>query len=60
MTLGIRRFRVELLREDRVGVPALLDSYARVLAGHAAGSRVWQELQVLNQVGITRGTLEFE
>lgn len=60
VSLGIRRFRVELLREDRSGVPALLDSYARVLAGHDAGPRVWHELQVLNQVGITRGTLEFE
>jgi putative protease len=59
-TLGIRRFRVELLREDRAGVGALLDSYARVLAGHDAVPRVWHELQVLNQVGITRGTLEFE
>jgi putative protease len=58
--LGIRRFRVELLREDRAGTWALLGSYARVLAGHEAGPRVWQELQVLNQVGITRGTLEFE
>ena len=58
--LGIRRFRVELLREDRAGAVALLDSYARVLAGHAAGPRMWQELRVLNQVGITRGTLEFE
>lgn len=58
--LGIRRFRVELLREDSAAVTALLDSYARVLAGHEAGPRVWRELQVLNQVGITRGTLEFE
>ena len=57
--LGIHRFRVELLREDAAGVSALLDSYARVLGGHDAGPRMWQELQVLNQVGITRGTLEF-
>jgi putative protease len=58
--LGIRRFRVELLREDRAGAVALLDSYARVLAGRDTGPRVWHELHVLNQVGITRGTLEFE
>jgi putative protease len=58
--LGIGRYRVELLREDAAGVPALLDSYARVLAGLDAGPRMWQELQVLSQVGITRGTLEFE
>jgi len=57
---GIRRFRVELLREDTASVSALLDSYARVLAGQSTGPQMWQELQVLNQVGITRGTLEFE
>jgi putative protease len=39
---------------------ALLDSYARVLAGRDTGPRVWHELHVLNQVGITRGTLEFD
>jgi hypothetical protein len=31
-----------------------------VLAGRSRGPRVWHELQVINQVGITRGTLEFE
>ena len=57
---GVRRFRVELLREDRTQTQALLDSYARVLAGDDTGPRIWQELKVLNQLGITRGALEFE
>ncbi|MBS0261996.1 MAG: U32 family peptidase [Planctomycetes bacterium] len=57
---GVRRFRVELLRESAVEAKSLLDSYARVLAGKEQGPRVWHELRVLNQVGITRGTLEFE
>jgi putative protease len=57
---GVRRFRVELLRETAAEARALLDSYARVLSGAEPGPRVWQELRVLNQVGITRGTLEFE
>jgi putative protease len=58
--LGVRRFRVELLREDRTQTQALLDSYAHVLAGDDTGPRIWQELKVLNQLGITRGALEFE
>lgn len=57
---GVARFRVELLRETRGDAQALLTRYARVLAGLDAGPRAWRELQVLNQVGITRGTLEFE
>jgi putative protease len=57
---GVRRFRVELLRETAAETKSLLDSYARVLAGTEPGPRVWNELRVLNQVGITRGTLEFE
>jgi putative protease len=57
---GVRRFRVELLRETAAETNSLLDSYARVLAGQEAGSRFRHELHVLNQVGVTRGTLEFE
>jgi putative protease len=51
---------VELLREPRGETQALLDTYARVIAGLDSGPRMWQELKVLNQVGITRGALEFE
>jgi len=57
---GVTRFRIELLRENRAEAQALLASYARVLAGLEAGPSVWRELKVLNQVGITRGTLEFQ
>jgi putative protease len=60
LAAGVRRFRVELLRESAVEARSLLDSYARVLAGTEPGPRIWHELRVLNQVGITRGTLEFE
>jgi putative protease len=60
ITMGVRRFRVELLRESAAEAKLLFDSYARVLAGKEQGPRVWQELRVLNQVGITRGTLEFD
>jgi putative protease len=58
--VGVERFRIELLRETATETEALLTQYALVLAGRSRGPRVWHELQVINQVGITRGTLEFE
>jgi putative protease len=55
--LGVRHFRVELLRENAAETAALLDRYARVLAGQEDGRSAWRGLQVLNQLGVTRGTL---
>jgi putative protease len=55
--LGLRHFRVELLREDAAGVGPLLDRYARVIAGTEDGRTTWRQLKVLNQLGVTRGTL---
>lgn len=55
--LGLRHFRVELLRETPAEVGPLLDRYARVLSGQENGRSTWRQLQVLNQIGVTRGTL---
>jgi putative protease len=55
--LGIRDYRVELLRESPSEAVALLDRYARVLAGLDDGRQAWRQLRVLNQLGVTRGTL---
>jgi putative protease len=56
--LGIRDYRVELLRESRNEAAALLGRYGPVIAGLNDGRRAWRELSVLNQLGVTRGTLE--
>ena len=56
---GLRTFRVELLREPASEVRPLLDRYTRALTGRDSGPQVWRELHVLNQLGVTRGTLEF-
>lgn len=56
---GLQTFRVELLRETKAEVAPLLDRYARALAGRDTAPQVWRELHVLNQLGVTRGTLEF-
>ena len=56
-TAGLRHFRVELLRETAVEVAPLLDRYWQVLSGQEAGRDTWRQLRVLNQLGVTRGTL---
>jgi len=35
----------------------LLDTYARVIAGTDDGRDTWRHLKSLNQLGVTRGTL---
>ncbi len=56
--LGLRHFRVELLRETAAEAAALLDRYARVLAGEESPATTWRKLRILNQLGVTRGTLD--
>ena len=56
--LGLRRFRIDLLRETPVEVGPLLGHYARILAGLDDGRNTWKQLQALNQLGVTRGTLQ--
>jgi putative protease len=56
--LGLRWFRVELLREGSAEVGPHLEKYSRVLAGLDDGRDAWRGLQVLNQLGVTRGTFQ--
>lgn len=56
--LGLSHFRVELLREPPDQVAPLLEQYLRVLVGLENGRTIWRRLQALNQLGVTRGTLE--
>jgi len=58
LSLGARHFRVELLRETSEQVGQLLDHYARLIAGLESSRATWRSLQVLNQLGVTRGTLQ--
>jgi putative protease len=57
LAVGLRRFRVELLRESAAEVGRLLERYAAVLAGKDDGLGAWRQLRALNQIGVTRGTL---
>jgi putative protease len=58
LSLGLHHYRVELLRESPAEVAPLLDRYARVLTGLDDGRTTWRGLQILHQLGVTRGTLQ--
>jgi putative protease len=55
--IGLCDFRVELLREKPNEVRPLLDRYADVLAGRTKPTDAFRSLRVINQLGVTRGTL---
>ena len=55
--LGIRRFRIDLLRETPEEAVRLIEQYTRVLSGVDDGKQTWKQLRALNQLGVTRGTL---
>lgn len=55
---GVRRFRVELLRQQPAEIPQLVQLYRELLQGNRDGQSVWRKLDAMNQVGVTRGTLE--
>jgi putative protease len=57
MELGIRWFRVDLLRETPEETVRLIEQYTRVLDGTDDGKQTWKQLRALNQLGVTRGTL---
>jgi U32 family peptidase len=56
--LGLRRFRIELLRETPGQIGPLLDAYRRVIGGADDGRDTWRKMRAMNQLGVTRGTLQ--
>ena len=57
--LGLEHFRIELVRETGAELTDLLTRYSRLLSGKEAGREAWRSLQVLHQLGVTRGPLDF-
>ncbi len=58
LELGVRHFRIELLRESADETRELLNRYRRVFNGEDDGRGLWRQLRALNQLGVTRGTLQ--
>lgn len=55
--LGIRCFRIDLLRETPEQSVRLVEQYRRVIDGTDDGRQTWKQLKAVNQLGVTRGTL---
>ncbi|GAB4215641.1 MAG: DUF3656 domain-containing protein [Synechococcales cyanobacterium] len=54
---GARHFRVEFVAESPVQIAQTVRAYQGLLAGTTSGSQLWRELQLLSQLGVTRGQL---
>ena len=54
----LRHFRVELLRERADDAAVLLKRYRGALSGENDARNLWRDLRALNQLGVTRGTLQ--
>jgi putative protease len=57
LALGVQHFRIEFLNEPPGQVKETISAYRQLLEGRIAGSQVWRELRLLNQLGVTRGTI---
>jgi putative protease len=56
--LGVRHFRIEFLAEPAPQVTQTIQRYRQLLRGEITGHALWRELKLINQLGVTRGTLE--
>jgi len=54
---GVRRFRVELVRESEAETERVLRAYAALLAGKRTGAQVIAEVGALEKYGVSAGTL---
>ena len=55
---GLRRFRVDFLDEKAAEARHTLQAYKQLLAGETSGHHLWQDLDVMEKLGVTEGTLE--
>ncbi len=54
---GVRRFRIELVRESAADVRRLVDAYRTLVSGQTRPAELWRNLKVENGYGVVRGSL---
>jgi len=57
LAAGVRRFRVELVRESEAETERVLRAYAALLAGKRTGPQVIAQVGALEKYGVSAGTL---
>lgn len=55
---GLRRFRIDFLDESAVAAKQIITAYQELLSGGTTGHHLWQDLDVLEKLGVTEGTME--
>jgi U32 family peptidase len=55
---GVSHLRLEFVQEDGATVTKTIEYYRQLIAGEMSGTQLWQNLQLYNQLGVTRGTLK--
>ncbi len=58
LALGARYFRIEFLNETPEQVKQTIVKYRQLLRGEIDGAKLWRELKLLNQLGVTRGQMD--
>lgn len=54
---GVRRFRIELVRESPTDAARIVEAYRKLAAGEVAGAEVWRALRADGGYGVVRGSL---
>ncbi|HVH47686.1 MAG TPA: DUF3656 domain-containing protein, partial [Labilithrix sp.] len=54
---GVRRFRIELVRENAADVTRLVEAYRRAIEDPACSALVWKELRTEGGYGVVKGSL---
>jgi U32 family peptidase len=57
ISLGVRHFRLEFLNETPDQVKRTISKYRQLFRGEITGAQIWQELKLINQLGVTRGQI---
>ncbi len=55
---GVRRFRVEFVREDQAEASRVLSAYQALLEGRCSPAQAVEQAAVHEQFGVTRGTMQ--
>jgi len=58
LALGVRHFRLEFVNEPPAEVERTIAQYRQLLRGETSGARLWRELKLRHQLGVTRGPME--
>ena len=58
MRAGARQFRIELLQESAAESQHRVQQYSAALRGEISGRSLWQQEQLDNRLGVTRGSLK--